>query len=277
MLSSGWLRSLAVVCAALTAAPRPVGAAAPAEAPAADAKAEAKRLFDEGSEAYNLGNFEVAIERFEAAYGLTRANPLLYNIAQAYTKRYELDQEPAHLRKAKVLFENFAKISESSGEDPRDARARAAAIDEKLAGLAVAAEPEPAPEPVAEPVSVGPEPAPPAPKKLPYRPGSLGVAGYATIGAGLLGGAALLTVGLISGSRLATQRADESAFVNLTPERAAAYDANMTKAGALAFGGLGAGVGLAVVGAILVATDAARGRKAARRASLRAGGLSVAF
>ena len=276
MLSPGWLRSLAVVCAALTAAPRPVGAAAPAEALAADAKAEAKRLFDEGSEAYNLGNFVVVIEWFEAAYSLTRANALLYNIAQAYARRYELDQDPAHLRKAKLMFENFAKICESSGEDPRDARARAAAIAETLAGLA--AEPSsPPPEPTVEPPPAGPEPAPAAPKKLPYRPGTLGVVGYAAIGAGLLAGAALLTSGLISESRLEAQRSDESMFVNLTPERAALYGQNLDKAGALAFGGLGAGLGLAAVGAALVVADAVRGRRAGARASLRAGGLVFAF
>lgn len=273
------LVALTAACVLSAAVPRP-GIAAPAETSQADPKVAAKRLFDEGSEAYNLGNFEAAIEKFEAAYGLTRATPLLYNIAQAHFRRYELDGDPAHLRRAKVLFENFVRISEAGGEDPRDARDRVAKIEATLAGLATEPDVDPSPDPVPAPTPAreGPEPAPPAAQeKLPYRPGALGLAGYGVLGAGVLGGAALLVTGLVSGARLEAQRADESALVHLSPERSAMYDRNVGKAGALAFGGLGAGLGLAVIGAALVATDAARGRKHARRASLGAGGLALAF
>ncbi|MFY0541493.1 hypothetical protein [Nannocystis pusilla] len=87
----------------------------------------------------------MAIEHFEAAYELSHADALLYNLGQAYSKRYEVEADPAHLRRARVLFLNFAKIREAAGSDARDARERIAAIDAQLAELGkgeAAAQPE---------------------------------------------------------------------------------------------------------------------------------------
>src|SRR5262249_18392557 len=122
--------AVAMPAAAQTASPA-TATATPETPPDPGAQVEAERLFEEGSEAYNLGKFDVAIERFEAAYNLSHATALLYNLGQAYSKRYEVDPDPGFLRQARVLYLNFAKISEAAGEDARDARERITAIDAK--------------------------------------------------------------------------------------------------------------------------------------------------
>lgn len=246
----------------------PAWARQPEPAAGAD-EAEAQRLFEEGSKAYNLGKFDVAIERFEAAYELSHADALLYNLGQAYSKRYEVEADPAHLRRARVLFLNFARIRESAGSDVRDARERVAAIDAQLAELGKG---EAAPQPE------GPAPAPESPAKQPYRPRAAGIAGYALIGAGLVLGTGLGALGLVSAGRIDDQRRDERQYVPLSGAREQQYEDSYQSARALAFAGIGVGGALLVTGVVLVAVDAARGGKAApRRAQLRAGGLAVAF
>lgn len=243
-------------------------AAAHQAEPAAGAdEAEAQRLFEEGSKAYNLGKFDVAIEQFEAAYELSHADALLYNLGQAYSKRYEVEADPAHLRKARVLFLNFAKIREAAGSDARDARERIAAIDAQLAELGKGeAQPE------------GPAPAPESPAKPPYRPRAAGIAGYTLIGAGLVLGTGLGALGLVSAGRIDDQRRDEGQYVPLSGAREQQYEGSYQSARALAFAGIGVGGALLVTGVVLVAVDAARGGKSApRRAQLRPGGLAVAF
>ncbi|MDC0667152.1 hypothetical protein [Nannocystis radixulma] len=255
------------------AAARQLEPAPGAQAGATD-EAEAQRVFEEGSKAYNLGKFDVAIARFEAAYELSHANALLYNLGQAYSKRYEVDPDPAHLRQARVLFINFAKISEAAGEDSRDARARVTAIDAKLAEIK-AAEAEAAPQP--EGPTPPPAPATPPPKQ-PYRPGAPGIAGYALLGAGLVLGTGLGALGFVSADRITAQRADEATYVPLSAARAQLYDDGVQSARGLAFAGIGIGGALLLTGVVLVAVDAARGGKAGlRRAQLRPGGLAVAF
>ncbi|WP_143140426.1 hypothetical protein [Nannocystis exedens] len=247
----------------------PTSARQPEPAPAAGAdEAEAQRLFEEGSQAYNLGKFDVAIARFEAAYELSHAEALLYNLGQAYSKRYEVEADPAHLRKARVLFLNFAKITEAAGGDSLDARARVAAIDEQLAELGkAAAKPE------------GPTPAPaPEPPQPPYRPGAAGIAGYALIGGGLVFGTGLGALGLVSAARIDDQRRDEWQYVPLSAAREQQYADSYQSARALAFAGIGAGGALLLTGVALVVVDAVRGGKAGpRRAQLRPGGLALAF
>src|SRR4030095_809994 len=56
------------------------------------AQAEAKRLFDEGTTAYDLGEFTKAAEAYRAAYKITRDPVLLYNIAQSYRLTNDLGQ-----------------------------------------------------------------------------------------------------------------------------------------------------------------------------------------
>ncbi|MDC0715571.1 hypothetical protein [Nannocystis bainbridge] len=261
-----------VAAIALSLAAAAPGPAAARQGPAASTdEAEAQRLFEEGSQAYNLGKFEVALEKFEAAYELSRAEALLYNLGQAYSKRHEVEPDPAYLRRARVLFLNFAKISEAAGSDARDARARVAAIDAQLAAMPPAGgatQPErPAPGPELE-----------SKQAQPYRPRAPGIAGYALIGAGLALGTGLGAAGLVSAGRIDDQRREEGQYVPLPSGREQLYADHYQSARTLAFVGIGVGGALALAGVALVVVDAVRGDRAGpRRAQVRPGGLAVAF
>lgn len=294
MNSRGWTRrswavvvgSTLLVRSAEAAPPAPTTAATgePAKASAEEqdpAVLEAQRLFDKGAEAYNLGRFDVAVENFERAYELSQANALLFNIAQAYTKYFDVDPNPAHLRKAKVMFLNFAKIAEASGEDPRDARARMAKIDEQLADFEAQQEAERARAEVAEKERREAETRRlEAEAKLAasrrYKPRTLGAVGWSLLGVGFLGGWTVASIGTVSVRRLNEQRTAEQGLP-LTAEREALYDLNITKANLVNGFGIGIGFVLVVSGITMITVDAVRGKRAARRASLVPGGLVVAF
>jgi tetratricopeptide (TPR) repeat protein len=248
----------------------------------------AQKLFEEGSQAYNLGNFELAIQKFEAAYDLTQAVELLYNIAMAYSKRHVLDPDLDHLRKARLLFENFANIREANGEDLRDARERVVNLDLEIARIEAeqreaerreaelrAAERREAERREAERRAAVQAIAPPVP--IPYRPGRLGVAGYASLGAGLLVGSGLMTAGFVSVARLADQHAAEVGPLAIPGEREALYDAHFARARTLGFAGVGVGAAVTLAAVVMIVVDARRGRRAGRRASLGPLGVAVAF
>ena len=274
--------------AAGTSAPAAGAAAAAASSPD---RVEGQRLFDKGSDAYNLGNFEAAIESFERAYELTQANALLYNIAQAYTKLFEVDRDPARLRKAKVMFLNFAKIAEATEDDPRDARQRIVEIDAQLADFAarqaearVRAEQAEAARIEAQRIEneriaaetrrLEAETRAEAERR--YRPRALGIVGYVSLGAGFLGGIAMLAIGGASSQALNDQR-DAEAVLPLPASRLALYDENLGKARALSLAGVGVGLGLMVAGITMISVDAARRRRGPRRATVGAGGLMISF
>lgn len=262
-----------------------------APTPGESDRAEAQRLFERGSDAYNLGRFDQAIEQFEQAYELTQVNALLYNIAQAYTKYFEVDPNPAHLRRAKVMFLNFAKIAETSGEDPRDARQRLPEIDRQLAEFAARQAEERAEAERAEAARLAAERIEAeriaaetrrleaetrAAAELRYRPGRLGVTGFSLLGVGVFGGIALGAVSGASINRLQDQRSAESGLP-LRASRLALYDEHIASAQALGYVAIGVGLGLAVTGIAMIVVDATRRRRPARRVSVGPGQLKLSF
>ena len=269
----------------LWALARPVAAQAqtpaePGSAATGDVQADGQRLFDEASAAYNLGKFADAIAKFEAAYALLKAPSLLYNLGQAHAKAYELDQDLAHLRQARVLFTNFIKIREGAGESTGDAKERVAAIEAEIAAKEQAA------AAVTRPTEVAPAPAPaptPTPTPTPTRrrpPGALTYAGAGVLVGGLLAGAGLVATGFISRGRIVDQAAAEGTLVPLSSARADEYAAHEGQAAAMAYAGIGVGAALVVTGAALLIVDhVRRGRPAAagRRARFVGAGMAVNF
>jgi tetratricopeptide (TPR) repeat protein len=248
----------------------------PAGAAAVDPQAEGQRLFDEASAAYNLGKFADAIAKFEAAYELLKAPSLLYNLGQAHAKAYELDQELAHLRQAKLLFTNFIKIREGVGESTGDAKERVEALEAEIAAKErVAAEPA---RPVEmKPVDAAPEPAP----RRRRPPGPLTYAGAGLLAGGLLAGAGLAVTGFVSRARLGEQAAAEGSLVRLPELRAEEYAEQQSRASAMAYAGIGVGAALVVTGAVLMIVDRGRRGRPAASASARVrlfgAGMAVNF
>lgn len=57
-----------------------------------DKRAEAKALYDKGLSHYNLGEFDEAIKAFRAAYAVSQAPGLLFNIAQSFRLKKDYEQ-----------------------------------------------------------------------------------------------------------------------------------------------------------------------------------------
>ncbi len=93
----------------------------------------AQRLFREGEEAYWLGDFDRAIERFEEAYKLSRVPGMLYNVGLAYQRRYETSHATADLERARAVFVNYLDADTGGLVDPRHVEAVIAEIDTQLA------------------------------------------------------------------------------------------------------------------------------------------------
>lgn len=66
---------------------------------AQDADAEAKALFREGNEAFTSGDYERALERFEAAYAKSPRARLLYNIATTLDRMQRDEETVAALKR----------------------------------------------------------------------------------------------------------------------------------------------------------------------------------
>jgi hypothetical protein len=129
------MRALVVVTLALSlvpgvAAARTVSAPAPTETspseppaeaseptsdpPAApdvdeDPRAKAAAAFMEGSKAFELGRFSVAVEKFELAWELSHEPLLLFNLGQAQYRWFSVDGDPDHLRRARVYYQHYDK------------------------------------------------------------------------------------------------------------------------------------------------------------------------
>ncbi len=117
---------------------------AAAEAPAEDPNiAEAKRLYKEGEVKFQTADYEDALVLWKKAFALlpdgedTRAirHALVYNIAEAHRRAYEVTRNPTHLRKAKILLENYrADHRALYGDEPEAVKERSEA-DDRIAEL----------------------------------------------------------------------------------------------------------------------------------------------
>ena len=108
--------------------PTHASAAEPAAAPTAAAKSEGasptakgadmdevKRVYGEGKAKYATKDYDGAIADWTRALGmlpetdenLEVRNDLVYNVATAQEKAYEIDKDVTRLRKAKALLEDF--------------------------------------------------------------------------------------------------------------------------------------------------------------------------
>ena len=92
---------------------------------AEEKKTEARRLYDEATAAFGVGNYAEAAEKYEGSFKLHPDAALLYNAAQAYRMA---GNQPRALQ----LYRNFVRLY---ADNPRteDARNHAAALEKALA------------------------------------------------------------------------------------------------------------------------------------------------
>ena len=153
-----------------------------------------------GEQAYALGNYEQAVRHFERSYQLSNFADLLYNLGMAYAQWHGLSNDVTHLRKARRLFQNYAKrLAENPAMDQSqraETEAQIARIDEQIA-TADAARPTPPPPVVTPAPETKPQPQPPPdqPKKPVYKRGWFW---------GLLGG--LVVAGAVTAAIVLTRK-----------------------------------------------------------------------
>lgn len=107
------------------------------------ALAEARSLYEQGKIKFETGEFEVALSLWKRAFAIlpdgeeTRVmrHALVYNIAEAHSRAYEITRNPTHLRTAKVLLEDYrAKHRALYGDEPDYVRERTE-VDDRIAEL----------------------------------------------------------------------------------------------------------------------------------------------
>lgn len=141
--------SLATATAAI-AVPQPAAARTePAPAPAANneaALAESRSLYEEGKAKFDTFDYNGAVDLWTKAYAKLPAdaagvrNAMVYNIATAQEKAFDVDKELLHLRQAVLLLESYVKnykalykkTAETEGEIKK-AEERIALLNERIA------------------------------------------------------------------------------------------------------------------------------------------------
>jgi hypothetical protein len=116
------------------------GADAPAEDPALT---EAKRLYKEGEIKFQTADYEEALSLWKSAFAMlpdgdeNRAirHALVYNIAEAHSRAYEVSRNPTHLRKAKILLENYRTDHRALYGDEPEAVKERGEVDDRIAEL----------------------------------------------------------------------------------------------------------------------------------------------
>ncbi len=143
--SSGPVRLLgAVIALAVAAAPPvPVLAAAGPSASKSSNIEEVRRLYQEGRARYETLDYAGAVELWTKAYAMVEPIPenreirnnLVYNIAAAKEKQFELEQDVTYLKQAKGLLERYVEEYKALYEPTEQAKAEVAKAEAKIAEI----------------------------------------------------------------------------------------------------------------------------------------------
>jgi hypothetical protein len=150
----------------------PAGAAEPAQ-PGDAASIQARKHYEEGTKAFNLGEFARAITEFRAAYNAKPDPLLLYNIAQSYRLAGDAVQ-------AAFFYKSFLR-NMPNAPNRKEVEGRIKVLEKQIGEQRK--DPGPAPTAVSPPPTTGTQPPPPEGGVAP-------VTGGASAGAGSSGGAA---------------------------------------------------------------------------------------
>ena len=74
---------------------------------AADDRAAAEQFFRIGADAYKSGKFDAAAANFDRAYENLKAPEIAFSAAQAHRLQYQVDRDPARLKRAIELYQAY--------------------------------------------------------------------------------------------------------------------------------------------------------------------------
>jgi hypothetical protein len=105
----------------------------------------AKTLFNAGAQAYDAGQYPVAIQAFEEAYKAAQRPSILFSLAQAERKSYAVTGSPADLRNAVTHYRAYLEQVQTGGRrnDAADALAELTPALARLDGQNVPPPPPP--------------------------------------------------------------------------------------------------------------------------------------
>jgi hypothetical protein len=139
---AGWIAS-ALLWSSIAA---PAEKTTVAEPPAAEDPqlAEARKLYTEGEARFDTADYPAAIELWTRAFTIVPDSPdaarikalLIYNIATARERSYEVTGDVSHLRQAKILMEGYAASIPSLFGDTPEAAEERTKITERLNAIA---------------------------------------------------------------------------------------------------------------------------------------------
>jgi hypothetical protein len=96
------------------------------QAAAQEADTDPRVLFQEGQAAYNGGDYDKALEKWQKAYELSGRSALLYNIAQAYSRLGRVTEE-------KAALEGFIAADTGPEELKASAEERLRSLEQRIA------------------------------------------------------------------------------------------------------------------------------------------------
>jgi tetratricopeptide (TPR) repeat protein len=194
--------SRVVAIAALVVSLAGAAHAQPTTPPSADARASARLHYEAGKRKYSLGQFDAAVQEFQAAYEAVGDAVILFNIAQSY--RFAGNHERALFFYKSYLRENppnraevekrIAELTETVAREQREKTAPPTGLresTEKTEKLPVERE-----KPPEHAVTTTPQPPPPPPPPPKPRSPAIKYSGFALAG---LAVAALAVGGAMSG------------------------------------------------------------------------------
>lgn len=226
---------------------------------AADPIEEARSRYERGAAKFETADYEGAIELWTDAYSMVPATPenteikvlILYNLATAREKAFEVDGEISHLKQALILLDGFASSVPSLYGEGAEGKAELERVDERRAAIRSRIE-------EAEAKAQGPAQGPTAADGDGGRRGKgLTIAGAAILGVGGLS-LGMMTAGLVMGS----SANDVSA---LDPDDVVGRREQFQRGrlgNTLAIAGGAAAAPLVIVGAVLLGVGLRRSRSA---------------
>jgi hypothetical protein len=257
-------------------APLSTASAAPAAGPETTRESpSAESIFRRGQAKYETADYNGAIELWTEAYSLVDPTPenaaikalLIYNLAQAHIKAYEIDDDAVHLKQAKQLLDSFAANLPMLYDDEAQLGEEQAKVDERLAEIdAKIADHDRAEAEAETKLEPEPEPEPPAPIVEPAsgetdRPVARGkpliIAGGVLAGLGVLGGVAAIVGGVIGSGANDISDIDRDDLLAREDQFAVGQGGNST----LLVGSITAGV-LVPTGVALIVVGVLRNKKA---------------